>query len=131
MLNKIFLNDTELSWQAKGMLSYLLSLPDDWKIYEAEIQTHSSDGIKCTRSCIKELINKGYIKREKLRNEKRQFNGYEYCVYEIPAVMPKTENGKRHTTNNNITNIKKHAKTKRPVLTCADVEVLKAVPGFK
>lgn len=105
MLDKTFLNDVRLSWQAKGMLAYLLSLPDDWKIHEAEIQTHSNDGIKCTGSCIKELIDKGYIKRERIRNNSKQFAGYEYSVYEIPAEMPFSENGKRQNTNNNITNI--------------------------
>lgn len=126
MLNKEFLNDETLSWKAKGMLAYLLSLPDDWKIYEEEIATHSKDGIKATRSGIKELITSGYIHREQLR-ENGKFKGYGYCVYESPTVMPKQENGdnitvmpksengkskngkqenrKRHTTNNDSTNI--------------------------
>lgn len=109
MLNKKFLSNENLSWQAKGMLSYLLSLPDDWKIYESEISTHSKDGIKCANSCIKELISNGYINRGRLKDEKGRFKGYEYCVYEVSSITPKTENGKtengkRHTTNNNNTN---------------------------
>ena len=132
ILNKGFLNDTGLSWQAKGMLSYLLSLPDDWRIYEAEIQKHSRDGIQRVRSCVKELIDKGHIERKRLQDEKGRFKGYEYCVYEIPPVLPKTDNGETHTTNNNITNIKRYKKkVKRSKLTCSDGEVLKAVTGFK
>jgi hypothetical protein len=107
MLNKTFLNDSNLSWQAKGVLSYLLSLPDDWKIYESEITKHGKDGIKCTRSCIKELILNGYIVRKMLKDNKGRFAGYEYSVYEL-SIMPKsengeTENGKGNTTNNNLT----------------------------
>jgi hypothetical protein len=117
MLNKEFLNDARLAWKSKGLLAYLLSLPDDWQIYEEEITKHSKDGIKSTRAGIKELIETGYIIRQQTRNEKGKFTGYEYCVYEVPTVMPKTENGlsenrkpenrKRHTTNNNFTNNKK------------------------
>jgi len=108
MINKMPLNDSNLSWQAKGILSYILSLPDDWKIYESELTTHTCDGIKCTRSAIKELINKGYIRRNRLKDVRGRFNGFEYCVYE-QSIMPKTENGdtengKGNTTNNNLTN---------------------------
>ena len=131
MINKLLLNDKNLSWQAKGMMAYLLSLPDDWEIYETEIQTHSKNGIKYTRSCIKELINNGYIQRSKTR-QKGKFTGYEYIIIEAPTVMPKTANGKRHTTNNNITNNNKHSKkVGLNKLTCADIEVLSKVEGFK
>lgn len=108
MMNKYGLQDKNLSWKAKGILAYLLSLPDDWQIYETEITEHSSDGIKATRSGIKELIDAGYIQRERLRNDEGKFSGYEYRVYEVPTESPKTENGfsengERHTTNINLT----------------------------
>ena len=109
MINKQFLNDERLSWKAKGILTYLLSMPDDWQIYENELVKHSKDGITSLKSGIKELIELGYIIRKQLRNEKGQFKGYEYCVYEIPAEIGFSNNGdpnngKPHTTNNNITN---------------------------
>lgn len=93
MIDKTSLKDERLSWKAKGLLAYLLSLPDDWKIYEAEITGHSTDGIKSTRSGIQELIKYGYIVRVQLRGEKGKFGGYEYEVYEKPTVIPKEENG--------------------------------------
>lgn len=109
MINKQFLNDNRLSWKAKGLLTYLLSMPDDWQIYEAELVKHSKDGLTSLKSGIKELIELGYIVREQLRNEKGQFKGYEYCVYESPAEIGfsnngDSNNGEPHTTNNNITN---------------------------
>lgn len=105
MLNKTCINDVRLSWKAKGILGYLLSLPDDWQIYQTELVKHSADGIKSLASGLKELENYGYLKKEYLRNEKGQFIGYNYSVYEVPTETPKaengkTENGKRHTTNN-------------------------------
>lgn len=108
MINKQFLYDKRLSWKAKGILTYLLSMPDDWQIYETELVKHSKDGLTSLKSGIKELIELGYIIREQIRNEKGQFKGYEYCVYEIPAESGKpingdSINGEPHTTNNNIT----------------------------
>lgn len=108
IVDKFFINDERLSWKAKGLMVYFLSLPDDWKIYEVELSKHCGDGLRSTRSGIKELIDAGYIIRQKKRSSGR-FSGYEYTVYEHPTVMPKCVNGKRvngkqHTTNNDLTN---------------------------
>ena len=108
MLNKTFLNDETISWKAKGILAYLLSLPDDWKIYESEIVKHSSDGISATKAGIKELIDNGYIERKRLR-ESGRFSGYEYTVFEVPHHMRFSDNGysnngKPNTTNNDFSN---------------------------
>lgn len=97
--------DITLSFKARGILAYLLSLPDDWQIYEQEISKHTTDGIKAVRSGIKELISSNYISRSSQRSEQGKFTGYEYLVYDKPqnqailTIMPKTENGLRHTTN--------------------------------
>lgn len=110
MINKNTTDDRKISWKARGILCYLLGLPDDWQIYETELVKHSEpDGISSLRSGIKELMKKGYIERVKLRNEKGQFVGYEYSVYEVPTVFRKTEDGKAkigksNTTNKNLTN---------------------------
>lgn len=115
MVNKQFIKNEKLSWKAKGVLTYLLSLPDNWKIYEDEIAKHSKDGRECLRSTIKELMDHGYIKREIIRDEKGHFKGYSYSVYEtndhvaIPEVG-KPDFGKSDTTNNNLTDNKKSNK---------------------
>jgi len=41
MLDKGFLNDTRLSWKAKGLLAYMLSLPNDWSFCISNLATHS------------------------------------------------------------------------------------------
>lgn len=86
MLNKTCLCDEKLSWKAKGLHSYLLSLPDDWKIYIEDLKNRSKDGKGATSSAIKELINAGYIKRIAKRDSEtnRFIGGFEYEVYEIP-----------------------------------------------
>jgi hypothetical protein len=85
-VDKSILKNPSLSWKAKGLLTYLLSLPNDWKIYESELVKHSNDGIKALRSAVKELIDAGYMVRNKIRNEKGQYIGYETLVYEVPEV---------------------------------------------
>lgn len=58
-----YLNDEELSFKAKGILTYLLSLPDDWVVHIEQIVTKSKDGIASFRTGLSELIDKGYLKR--------------------------------------------------------------------
>lgn len=115
MLNKEFLSDERLSWKAKGILAYLLSLPDEWKIYQNELINHATDGIDGLKAGIKELTNYGYISKGKIRNGKGQFIGWEYCVFEVPTESGKTDVGfsdvgksapsNNNSNNNNISNI--------------------------
>jgi hypothetical protein len=109
IVNKEFVNDPLISWKAKGILLYLLSKPDDWKVYESDIICHSTDGRDSVRSAIKELIENGYIIRSRKRDEKGRLNSAEYVVYEIPSKngfsnIGETNIGKSPTTNNNQTN---------------------------
>jgi len=111
------INDSEISFKAKGILIYLLSKPDDWKVYESDIVNHSTDGRDKVRSGIKELLDAGYISRAQTRNESGQFEGIDYEVREerqtlIPArvepvagksVVGESVNGKSNTTNTNLT----------------------------
>ena len=105
MINKCCLQDTKLSWKAKGVLAYLLSLPDDWQIYENELQGHSKDGKDSLNKGLQELINAGYIKRTRTRNGKGQLKAYEYQVFENPTYtglskVGFSKTGEPATTNN-------------------------------
>lgn len=89
MLNKTCLRDEKLSWKAKGLHSYLLSLPDDWKIYIEDLKNRSKDGRDSTTSAVNELIKMGYIKRTPSKDEKtgKFKGGYDYEVYEMPIEI--------------------------------------------
>lgn len=110
VMNKEALENINLSWKAKGLLAYLLSLPDDWKIYVEELQTHSKDGRDSTAAALKELIHARYIKRVQLRGSHGKFGTYQYVVYEYPQSIensnfpPKTDFPK--TANPNTENPK-------------------------
>lgn len=112
MINKELLNDVKISWKAKGILCYLLSLPDDWKFYLADLKNRSSDGISSTSSALKELEKAGYLKRKR-KYEKGRIIGIEYIIHEKPYKILKSENLIQeeqpllinNITNNNLTNI--------------------------
>lgn len=84
MINKKYLSDPDLSMKAKGILTYLLSKPDDWKVYQKEIVKNTKEGRDAIRSGIKELEEAGYIIKVRLHKANGEFAGYEYFVYEIP-----------------------------------------------
>ena len=115
-INKTFIYDSELSFKAKGIMTYLLSRPDDWEIYTSEIENHAQDKRDSVASGIKELVEKGYIERKQKRSGGK-FGGYDYSVYEKPKGRivtaeekpqrfnrnGKSGNGKSNTTKNDIT----------------------------
>jgi hypothetical protein len=92
VVNNDILQNTDLSWSAKGMLVYLLHLPDNWQINVADLSNRSRNGRDGTAGIIKELMNEGYISRVKIKNEKSQFKGYDYTVTDEP-VNGKAVNG--------------------------------------
>lgn len=82
---KTSLQDNRLSWKAKGLHAYMLSMPDDWRFYDEELQNHARDGKDALKSAIKELKNFGYMKRVRKQNEKGKFD-WETIVYEKPYM---------------------------------------------
>ena len=83
VLDNTFIKDTRLSWKAKGLMTYLLSLPDDWTIYLSEIEQHATDGKSALRSAINELKEFGYLKAEQKR-ENNRFAEMVYIIIENP-----------------------------------------------
>lgn len=80
-----FLNDPGLSWKAKGLMAYLLSLPADWKIRLAEVQRHSTDGMSGLRSAIQELIDSGYVRSSQERDNSGKWTTFVYEIIEVPS----------------------------------------------
>ena len=107
-IHKDMLLDINLSWKAKGILAHMLTRPDDWKFWENEIASNCKDGIKSTRTGIKELITQKYIERKRIRVNNK-FNGYEYIVRDYSPLCQIRKMGKGKTQggtllNNNVTN---------------------------
>ncbi len=89
-INNDILNDTELSFKAKGLFSYLWSLPDDWVYYETEVTKHSTDGRGSVRSGLKELEEQGYLKRGRKRNDKGQLVNADWQLADTPMFKKRT-----------------------------------------
>lgn len=119
MSNSHFKN-TEMSLKAKGLLSLMLSLPDNWDYSIAGLVTLSKDGKDSVMSALEELERFGYLERTRVTKQDGKFDGYIYDIYEEPKTVkpyaenpntdkPNTENPPQSNTNTSNT---KKTKTK-------------------
>jgi hypothetical protein len=90
-LSNYHFKDKRLSWKAKGLLSTMLSLPDNWNYTIEGLASLSDDGVKATNSGLAELEKCGYLIREQLRDSKGHFVMMEYTIYEKPIDQPEEE----------------------------------------
>lgn len=86
ILNKVFLEDKRLSFKSKGILTYLLSKPDDWTVQVNELISASTDGESSVRSALKELEACGYYRKYRVRTEDgSKIARWESVIYESPV----------------------------------------------
>ena len=82
------LRNKELSLKAKGLLSQMLSLPEDWDYTLAGLSHINREKIDAIREAIKELERAGYIVRSRERDEKGRLRGTDYVIFEQPQTPP-------------------------------------------
>lgn len=80
------LRNKSLSLKAKGLLSLMLSLPDNWDYTTKGLACICKDGIDSISSAIKELESAGYVIRRRLRNAQGRLTEIEYIIMEQPQV---------------------------------------------
>lgn len=153
ILNNTCIRDERLSLKAKGLHTYLMSLPSGWKLYKSELVHHSTDGIDSVNSALKELIKFGYVElTEQQRTNAGKFSGNAYGFHAKPikvasedsgngfpvtakpsTVKPYTENPLLLTTNKLNTNIQNtkltnpETETKESVSESVFVNILKGL----
>ena len=81
-----YLRDNSLSFKAKGLLTLMLSLPEDWDYTIAGLSQFTADGRVSIASTIRELEEHGYIRRNQMRGENGAFAQNEYWIYEVPQT---------------------------------------------
>ena len=90
------LRNKELSLKAKGLLSQMLSLPEDWDYTLKGLSLINREKIDAIREAIKELERAGYIVRSRERDEKGRLRGADYVIFEQPQPptpdLPTLEN---------------------------------------
>ena len=91
VMSNYHFKEKKMSLKAKGLLSLMLSLPDDWDYSIAGLTTLSKDGRDGVMSALGELEKFGYLQRERVTNDKGQFAGVEYNIYEQPQEKPVSE----------------------------------------
>ena len=92
------LRNRKLSLKAKGLLSLMLSLPEDWDYTTKGLAHICKDGIDAISTALKELEQQGYLTRERVRLPNGRLGDIEYTIHEqpvtpdIPPNPPKREN---------------------------------------
>jgi hypothetical protein len=84
VMSNIHLRDKTLPLKAKGLLSLMLSLPEDWDYSMRGLAKLSADGLDSTRAAVKALERSGYVVRRQLYDSRGRFSNNEYTVFEIP-----------------------------------------------
>lgn len=91
IMSNYHLRDKDLSYKAKGLLSFMLSLPETWDYSMNGLVAVSKENIKAIRSILNELKEKGYLEIKQTRGEKGYYK-YEYIIREYPINMEKSKN---------------------------------------
>ena len=84
--NRIF-KDRRLSLKAKGLLAMLLSFSDSWNLSIKGLIAILKEGETAIRSTMNELIEFGYVDRERVKNDKGVIVGINYTVFESPKLQ--------------------------------------------
>ena len=99
VMSNYHLRDHNLSYKAKGLLSFMLSLPEDWDYSLAGLCSISKEGRDGIRSILKELQEHHYLEIEKVRGDKGYFE-YNYLIYEVPHFI-ELDNDKNYPDTEN------------------------------
>lgn len=110
VLSNYHFKEKGMSLKAKGLLSLMLSLPENWDYSAAGLVTLSKDGKDSVNAALKELEKFGYLKRSQAIDERGKFSGYNYEIFEkpieaekageIPAPLTENPSTEKPTTEN-------------------------------
>ena len=84
VMSNYHLRDKNLTLKSKGLLSMILSLPDDWNYTTRGLAAICKEGVDAIGSALKELETAGYIVRKQLRGANGRITDTEYIIYERP-----------------------------------------------
>ena len=91
VMSNCHLRDTSLTLKAKGLLSMMLSLPDEWNYTTRGLAAICKEGVDAIGKALKELENAGYIVRRQLRGAGGKISDTEYVIYEQPQQPPQPD----------------------------------------
>ena len=92
-----FIRDPDLSLRGKGMLTLLLSLPEDWQYSVSGLAAITKEGEAVVRSALDELEQLGYLERRRRRDEHGRLHETEYSIFEQPKDTFDLRTGAPHS----------------------------------
>lgn len=92
VMSNYHLKDRSLSLKSKGLLSMMLSLPDEWNYTIRGLAAICKEGVDAIGASLKELEAAGYLVRNRLRDEHGRITDTEYVIYEKPQKPPEQDN---------------------------------------
>ena len=84
------LRNEKLSLKAKGLLSMMLSLPENWNYTTRGLAAICKEGVDAIGGALRELETAGYIVRHQLRDRQGRISDTEYVIYEQPQPKKRT-----------------------------------------
>ena len=94
------LRNKELSLKAKGLMSQMLSLPEDWDYTLKGLSLINREQIDAIRAAIRELEQAGYIVRSRERDSQGRLRGADYVIYDPPQPVPDSPTLENPTLDN-------------------------------
>jgi hypothetical protein len=92
IMSNYHLRDMNLSLKASGLLSLVLSLPEDWQYSVKGLTAIVKEGESAVKSALQELEQHGYLRRTEIRTESGKFQGLEYIFLEYPGQLEDLQN---------------------------------------
>ena len=86
ILDQQAVEDIRLSWAARGLLAYLLSRPDDWRVLINDLRNRGDLGRDGIYKLLRELRDTGYVRFQRSRDGRGRIRGGTYLVQEIPSL---------------------------------------------
>lgn len=125
IINNDILNDTRLTFKARGLLVYMLSMKDNWKFYTSELEKHSEkDGREAIQNALTEIEQAGYLKRIQKREKNGRFGSQDWLLLDTPTLSPQTgfpetakpQTVKPETANPQLTNTNSNKNLNKQIL---------------
>ena len=125
------LRNKELTLKAKGLLSQMLSLPENWDYTLAGLSHIKREKIDAIREVVKELEQVGYIVRSQTRDEKGRLRGADYVIYEQPPAsdLPTLENPTQLNKDIQKTDLSKKEEINKDGLNTDSIPILSPDPS--
>ena len=85
-VDNAIIEDADLTWEARGLLIFLLSKPDSWSINREWLVTQAPNGITAVRRCLAELEERKYLRRHRSNDPVTGRVVWESVVFDCPCA---------------------------------------------